>query len=464
MIGSFNEFLLNNFYLFKCLYGLLYYSFGLSVFLHSRHFSRLILAKSLPWLGGFGLLTAIYEWGDVYIPLQAQVHQMHSPIVFLIFQQLILGLSLISLFQFGIELLRPFKTRFRWIRLIPTFVLLLWLFGPFIIGFSLISNLKDWVSFTSGTAARFICIPASVVSVVGLIHQQRRQIKPMKIPFIDTMTRLAAAGLAAYGFFGGIFGPRSFLEPGIFLTEETFVKYVGVNPHLFMSIAGLILFYSFTRILEIFDIETEKMVSNMEEAQVIANERERIARDLHDGALQQVYASGLMAQSLRRRAKHENLAEVDRLINAINQAIIQLREFLPKQKSDVKTVDLVGTLLPKIEEAKQYIQVKTTWDIDDLFPLSIDQARHISAFLNEAMSNTIRHSKSREMEITIRYHDHLLTLEIRDFGEGISPAAEQGYGLRNMRERARLLGADLQIESEYHHGTLVHLELPVKEE
>lgn len=463
MIESLNDFLFQYKYVFKSLYGLLFYSFGLSVFLHSRHFSRLVLAKSLPWLGGFGILTALYEWGNVFIPLHGQVQGLHDQTIFFIFQQLILGLSLVSLFQFGIDMLRPFGTHFRWVRLVPTFVLILWLFGPFIIGFSLIPDIKDWISFTAGTAARFICIPASVVATVGLIHQQRRQIKPMKLPFMDVMTRCAAGGLAAYGLFGGIFGPKSFFKPGIFLTEESFTDFVGLNPHLFMALAGVVLFIAFTRLLEIFDIETEVMVRNMEQEQVIANERERMARDLHDGALQQVYASGLLAQSLKKRTKSENLSEADRLINTINEAILQLRDFLPRKKSEVTSVDLVGALQPKIEETKQYIQVSTTWDIENLPPFSIDQARHLTAFLNEVMSNVIRHSKSQEMDIKIQYLEHLLTIEVRDYGEGISSGAEQGYGLRNMRERSKLLGAELKIDSERHHGTVVRLELLIKE-
>jgi signal transduction histidine kinase len=464
MMEVINDFLYQYKYVSKLAYGLLFFSLGFSVFLHSRNFSRLILAKSLPWLGGFGLLTALYEWLEVVIPLQTLVHGLSDQTVLLIFQQLILGLSLGFLFQFGIELLRPFSAQYRWVRLVPTFILIIWLFGPFIIGFSLIPDIQDWVSFTAGTAARFICLPASVIATVGLIHQQRRQIKPMKLPFIDTMVRFAAGGLAAYGLFGGIFGPKSFLEPGVFLSEDSFIQFVGVTPHFFMSIAGLVLFFSFTRLLEIFEIETEIKVRNMEAEQVVNNERERIARDLHDGALQQVYASGLMAQSLKKHTRPENHHEVDRIINTINQAIEQLREFLPHKRSDVVSVDLAGALLPKIEEAKQYIQVKTTLAVENLPPFSVDQARHLTAFLNEVMSNVIRHSKSTEMDIKIVFHDNLLTLEVRDYGEGISPAAEQGYGLRNMRERARLLGADLQIDSKRQHGTVVKLDLVVQEE
>ncbi|MDO9121182.1 MAG: hypothetical protein Q7U31_05305, partial [Anaerolineaceae bacterium] len=205
MMEFINDFLFQYKYVSKLAYGLLFFSLGTTVFLHSRNFSRLILAKSLPWFGGFGLLTALYEWLEVVIPLQTLVHGSSDQTVLLIFQQLILGLSLGSLFQFGIELLRPFSAQYRWVRLVPTFILIIWLFGPFIIGFSLIPDIKDWVSFNSATAARFICLPASVIATVGLIYQQRRQIKPMKLPFIETMVRFAAGGLAAYGLFGGVF-------------------------------------------------------------------------------------------------------------------------------------------------------------------------------------------------------------------------------------------------------------------
>ncbi|MBA4384437.1 MAG: hypothetical protein C0410_06850, partial [Anaerolinea sp.] len=223
----------------RFIYGLLYFSFGLSVFIHSRRFSRLILAKSLPWLGWFGVLTAVYEWGKIYIAFAVEFRGQENFVIFQILHQLILALSLVSLFQFGIDLLRPFEARYRWVRLVPSFVFGLWLFGPFIIGFSLITDIHDWVSFVAGTAARFICIPASVVSVVGLIHQQRRQIKPMKIPHMDAMTRFAAGALAAYGFFGGIFGPKSFFKPGILFTFDSFTEFVGIPPHVFMSIAGV---------------------------------------------------------------------------------------------------------------------------------------------------------------------------------------------------------------------------------
>ena len=107
-------------------------------------------------------------------------------------------------------------------------------------------------------------------------------------------------------------------------------------PFIFRSFAGILLLYSIVRALEVFDFETDYLIQNMEEAQVIANEKERMARDLHDGALQEVYASGLLAQSLKRHISPNLQQEADRLIDTIHQAISQLREYFTSNHARFK--------------------------------------------------------------------------------------------------------------------------------
>lgn len=446
---------------FRMIYGLLYFTVGLSVSLHSRHYSRLTLAKCLPWFGGFGFFIAIYNWGFIFLPLVDNFSDPRAATFWHLVHYILQAFSYLLLFQFGIEMLRPNQEKWRWLRLLPTYFFAFWLVGPYIIGFSLISGIETWGNFINACSRYFLCLPAAALSVAGLIRQQRLQIKPLKLPKIDNVVRAAAGALAAYSLFEGFVVPKTFFFPATVINMESFQQALYFPSYFYLSIIGLTLYVTMNRTLEIFDIETDNMVKAMEEAQVITTERERVARDLHDGALQQVYAAGLLAQSLKKHVPEKNMNEVHQLVLTINQAILQLRGFLPWQQSDTEEVDLISALMPRIEEAKRYVKVETHIDARDLPALSVEQTRHLAALLGEALSNAIRHSRTQNIHIVLKCEEGNVILEVQDFGTGISRHAEQGYGLRNMRDRARLLGANFEIFSDHQKGTTVKVVLPI---
>ena len=114
-------------------YGQVFFVLALVIALQSWRHSRIALARSLQWLAAFGLAHALYEWGDVFIPLQSQ----YLPFPFVDFlhtaQAVLLAISFACLFQFGIEMLRPLPGRWRLVRYSPLGVLVLWMgwaFGP----------------------------------------------------------------------------------------------------------------------------------------------------------------------------------------------------------------------------------------------------------------------------------------------------------------------------------------------
>ncbi len=457
----------NNFFqkyeiIFLFLYGIVFFSMGLAILVRSRNYSRLTLAKSLPWLAGFGIINGFFEWGYIFIPLLTRTLGQQIYTILMIIHQVLLAGAFTCLFQFGIELLKPNRMEWKWIRLIPMIIFVLWLIGPFTLGFSLIADVDEWANYADVCSRYFLCIPGSVLSTIGLIYQQRKQIKPMKLPKIDNMIRTAAGALAAHTILSGIVVPTSNFFPASVINYTTFTIAMGAPPYIYRISLGLILLFSTMWALDVFSIETDALIQKMEEAQVISTERERMARDLHDGALQQVYASGLLAQSLKKHIPVEQHQEANQLIGAINQAIEQLREFLPQHKMEPKSADLVSALMPRIEEARRYARIETKWEVNKLPSFSIEQTSHLSALLNEAISNAIRHSKSERIEVSVKCVDNQLVMSIRDFGLGISPSAEQGYGLKNMRDRARLLGAELSIETTPAKGTVVSLSMPLE--
>ncbi len=184
--------------------------------------------------------------------------------------------------------------------------------------------------------------------------------------------------------------------------------------------------------------------------------------DLHDGALQQVYAAGLYAQSLIRLADESQKQGLECLVWSINQAIDHLRLFLRQIQPDPSPVELEAALQPVINEARNTIPIETFWENPSPPDLQAEQISHMVAFTREALSNALRHSQTSRIEIRTDCTEARLRLSVRDFGSGLPKVVEPGYGLRNMRDRARLLGAELIFDSQAGKGTLVTLLLPME--
>ena len=444
-------------------YGLVFFILGIAILLQTRSYSRLRLARNLPWLGWFGILHGLYEWGEIFIPIQVTNMGEHFFPLFNFMHHILLAFSFWCLFQFGIELLRPTSRAWRFVRLIPTLVLAAWTIGPMILGYVFSQNMDNWHGFTYAITRYMLCFPGAILSGIGLMRQARIQITPLKVPKIATTLRIASVALFAYAFLAGIITPKANFFPASVINAEWFTSTFFAPPPIFRSFVGMVLLISIIRALEVFNIETDRMIRSMEQGQVMAVERERIARDLHDGALQQVYAAGLLAQSLKKKLNDSLATESDQLISTINQAIEQLRAFLPQLKPEPKAIDLAGALFPVIQDAQRNISITTHWDTKKIPALTPEQTSHLIALVTESLSNVIRHSRSDNAEIRLYCRNHHLIIEIEDFGVGIPVQAEPGYGIKNMRDRAKLLGANLSVNSAFGNGTVVKIDLPMEE-
>jgi len=463
VIETIREWFTNNGPLFQFFYGQVFFILGISILFQTRQYSRLNLARSLPWLAGFGILHGLYEWGDLFIPIQIASMSAVYEIILDSIHLFVLASSFTSLFQFGVELLRPYSVNFRWMRLLPGIIFIIWLIAPFGAGFIFIKDIEAWHAFANTMSRYLLGVPASIFAAIGLIKQIKAQISSMQLPQINKMLQLAAGAIAGYGLVETLSVPKGEFFPASIVNSESFTNLMIAPPFVFRAVAGLILLYAMLRALKVFNIETERIIHQMEIKQVIATEHERIARDLHDGALQQVYATGLMAQTLSKHVGKENLGEVSQLVQSIDQAIEKLRQFLPHDNPVLESIDLIGALMPIIEEARQNIIIDTFWESKKLPALTPEQTRHLTAFVSEALSNVIRHSKSDKAEVRLFCNKKHLNLQVKDFGRGIPESADPGFGLKNMRDRARLLNASLKFESKPQEGTTVTLDLPMED-
>ena len=464
MLPTLREWLLVNRPLILFAYGQVFFILGLAIVLRSRQRSRLALARSLPWLAGFGFLHGFNEWGDLFIPIQEQF--LSKPIINLLdsFQLVLLAVSFACLLQFGIELLRPLPERWRWLRLLPAIVFLIWLIGPFWGGLILSSNTAEWSAWGNAMARYMLCVPGGFLAGYGLLKQVKVQIRPLGLMPIERTLNLAAGALIAYGLLGGIIVPAMPIFPANIVNVDTFTQALIFPPAVFRSLAGLVLAVAIIRALEVFDLEMERLILHMEESQMIAIERERMARDLHDGALQQVYAAGLLAQSLYKRSPESLVDGLERLVITINHSIEQLRTFLIQGQAEIQSIELIPALEPVLNEVQRVIPIETHWETPQSPILTLEQISHLVAFTREALSNAIRHAQTERIEVRLECQGEQLRLVIRDFGQGLPENPDPGYGLRNMRDRARLLGADLHFESVSGKGTTVLLDMPIEGE
>ncbi|GAB4483533.1 MAG: histidine kinase [Anaerolineales bacterium] len=444
-------------------YGQVFFILGLAIVLQSRQRSRLRLARSLPWLAAFGILHGLNEWGDLFIPIQAQF--VPAPLIALLqfLQLILLAVSFACLLQFGVELFGPFPPRWRFLHFLPGGLFLLWLIFPLLSGLILTSSLENWQQAANVWARYLLCLPGGFLSGWGLVKQSGGQIRPLGLNTIERLLKIAAGALIAYGLLGGLIVPPQPFFPASFINTETFSHLFIVSPAIFRSLSGLVLAISIIGALEVFDVEMERLILRMEEDQMIALERERMARDLHDGALQQVYAAGLLAQSLQKKAAPAEAEGLQRLVLTINQSIEQLRAFLQQGQQEIENIGLIPALEAILDETRRILPVTTHWETPQPPILTPEQISHLTAFTREALSNAIRHAQTDSVEVRLSCVDEHLRLTIHDFGLGLADDHEAGYGLRNMRDRARLLGAELRFESAPGQGTSVILDLPVEE-
>nr|MBI2904672.1 sensor histidine kinase [Chloroflexota bacterium] len=449
------------------IYGLVFFVLGLAIALQSRRYSRLDLARSLTWLAAFGFTHGLHEWGDLFIPIQAR-YLNPTIIQFLNLSQLVLlAVSFTCLLEFGVALLRP-SGRERLLHSVSAALLLLWVFFSFFVALPFVPDVSAWHHTANALARYFIAFPGGLLAAYGLRRQARERIAPLNVPHIVNTLRTSGIALLLYGLFGGLIPPPVSFFPGNLLNTATFEQWLGVPPPVFRSLIGLVLAITIIRALEVFDVETERFVEGLEQQQILAAERERIGRELHDGAIQTVYTAGLLVESAQKLADPDSpvAQRLEKAEAVLNDAIRDLRRNLGELRAPPSPEPLPAALQQLAADPRYRTLMDITLDLElaDTDTLSPSRTGHVLALVSEALSNVARHARARNATLGATRNNGRLQVTIRDDGAGLPRDPQPGYGLRNMRDRARLLGGQLDITSSSGKGTLISLDIPWNEE
>ncbi len=214
----------------------------------------------------------------------------------------------------------------------------------------------------------------------------------------------------------------------------------------------------------------EQLVENQRTVAVI-EERQRLARDLHDSVSQSLHSVNLFSETLTSTLEKGNsersLQLAERVQESARQALKEARLMLYQlQPSGTEMeVDFLRDIETRLSSVERRAGVKATvildGSIDDYPAVWKDNLFWITI---EALNNALKHAQSRNIKIIIRSLPHSLELEIVDDGIGFDATRIHvgGMGLRNMRERAELLGGQLTFKSILGSGTRVIFKTEVK--
>ena len=448
-------------------YGLVFFVLGLAIALQSRNYSRLDLARCLKWLAAFGFVHAFNEWGDLFIPIQENYANPDTILFLHRIHLLLLAVSFAFLFEFGVTLLKPLGLA-RWIHQIPALLLAVWFLLVYFPLPELSPDFHVWHNTADALARYFIGFPGGLLAAYGLRKHTLHRIVPLHVPHIVKMLRFAGVMLAFYAVFGGLIPPPVTFFPGNIVNSMNFELTFLVPVPVFRSLIGLGLVIAIIHALEVFDVETARMIESIEQQQILIAERSRIARDIHDGAIQKVYTAGLLIESARKHAGEADDPLFNRLEKAefvLNDAITDLRHSLGELKSSPESSPFPIALRNLAEDARfrSLVEIDLEIDLPDNEVLSPVRAEHVLSVLNEALANVVRHAQASRVLIVVGQQDNRLLMTVEDNGIGMSEDAEVGYGLRNMRDRARMLGGEIEFTLANGKGTRVTLDIPWKD-
>lgn len=197
-------------------------------------------------------------------------------------------------------------------------------------------------------------------------------------------------------------------------------------------------------------------------------ERERLARDLHDGIVQDIYAVGLGLEETQHLAQDARLAAdgLARAIAGLNEVIRKLRAHIIRSVPQITDGLQLRAELQELARSlgAHRLQFRLEIDQDAVSRLTPDATNQVLNIVREAMSNSLRHSSGGHGLVSLRSYRRGVRVVVEDDGVGFKRerAGVAGRGLRNMAARAAQLDARLDILSGPGSGTRITLDIPAK--
>jgi signal transduction histidine kinase len=441
----------------RFLHGLSFFTLSLTVFFLQYRSRRILLARQLYWVGLFAICEASVAWYDLFASIIPPVSILPAFI-----RPVVLGMGYIFLIALGIQTFLPEeKLRVQGQR---------WLIGLSILWIGCyVGALLIWragedshlVIQTAETLAHYLLgFPGGLLAAIGLRRQSHQTLDVTLRRRIRGYLRLVEISVGALG----ILHILLYLPFPTFVTAHHDLRVTATE--WVWVLVGVGLTFGLNRALNTVQLEIERWIEGVERLQALAVDRERIGRDLHDGIIQSIYAAGLLLESVQPVIPIDPMraqAQLGRVMDNLNETIQDIRRYIFDLRSDMPDDDLQSGIKRLLRDFHINTLLETEFEIEGVPVeiLSMERRRHIFQVVRETLANTARHARARWVKVVLQYNENTLDLTISDDGVGMETLqVSKGHGLRNIRERVRMLDGTLRIESAPDEGVTFHLTVP----
>ncbi len=461
-------------------YGLTFFLIGIAIYFKYIKDSNFKMASSLRWLASFGIIHGLSEWGDVFIPIQTNYLNGNTIFIMSVGQMSMNALSFAILIYFAVELgMKTFRegheALIRWLpAIISSVMFFLWLL-LIILNLSTPSLDQDhWLREVDILARYILGLPGALAAGMVLLAQ-RTELSQIRNKVMTNNLIGASVSMILYALAAGLIVPSEhFILAGL-INTSWFIATFHFPVQILRTVCGLGILYYIVGLLKVFDLEKHKRLEEVDRKQAVLQERERFARDLHDGIIQSIYAIGLNIENSMfltqenpaqaQAALSEVMKKLNGIVNQIRAYILHLHPLqLQDQGLDRRLTDLVNEF-----KANSLISVRlklvNELCITELTPVQVEHFYHIA---QESLSNILRHAAATSVEVQVGLNNNTMCLSVRDDGRGFkvpdTKCVNNGerQGLSNMAERVQALGGDLRIKSSEGYGTEIEARIPVK--
>jgi signal transduction histidine kinase len=199
----------------------------------------------------------------------------------------------------------------------------------------------------------------------------------------------------------------------------------------------------------------------------VLQERNRLARELHDSVTQSLYSLTLLAEAGQRMIRAEDLQQIagnqTRLGQIAQQALQEMRLLVYELRPlALKSEGLVGALEQRLETVERRAGIQARVLVEGEVDLAPGLEEELYGIAQEALNNALKHARASKIVLSVRMVDKSVILEIADDGQGFDLAEVQvkgGLGLISMQERAEKIGGQLDIDSAPGEGTRVSVKV-----